>query len=171
MTRRKPPGVSFETWVERQIREAEERGELRDLPGAGRPLADLDEPHDELWWVRRKLRREGLSYLPPSLVLRKEAEDALMAADRARSEGEVRTIIAAINEKIRRANRLPIEGPPHNLVPYDVERIVARWRDQHGERADEHQIPRGPGGDGLRSDRPRRRSSRWLRRPGEAGGT
>ncbi len=130
MTRRKPPGVSFETWVEKQIREAAERGELRDLPGAGQPIPDLDKPHDELWWVRRKMKREGLSYLPPSLVLRKEAEDALTAARRARSEAEVRRIITEINEKIRRANRLPIEGPPHNLVPYDVERVVARWRSE-----------------------------------------
>ncbi len=27
-------------------------------------------------WVKRKLRREGLSYLPPSLALRKEAHEA-----------------------------------------------------------------------------------------------
>jgi hypothetical protein len=38
MTERKPPGVSFETRVERQIREAIEHGEFDDLPGAGRPI-------------------------------------------------------------------------------------------------------------------------------------
>ena len=61
MTERKPPGIGFKTWVERQIREAMERGEFDDLPGAGKRIADLDKPHDELWWIKQKLRRENLS--------------------------------------------------------------------------------------------------------------
>jgi hypothetical protein len=133
MTDRKPPGVSFETWVERQIREATERGEFDDLPGAGQPIADLDKPHDELWWVRRKLQREQLSYLPPTMALRKEAEEALAAAARAGSEGEARRIIAAINAKIVEGNRKAASGPPLNLVPFDVERVLRRWRERRGE--------------------------------------
>ncbi|CAM5697666.1 hypothetical protein SALBM217S_00851 [Streptomyces griseoloalbus] len=31
--------------------------------------------YDELWWVERKMAREGMSVLPPTLALRKEAED------------------------------------------------------------------------------------------------
>ncbi|HET6815180.1 MAG TPA: DUF1992 domain-containing protein, partial [Actinomycetota bacterium] len=99
MTDRKPPGVGFGTWVERQIREAAERGAFDNLPGAGKPIADLDKPHDELWWVKDKLRRENLSYLPPTIALRKEAEDALAAAYEAGSEAEARRILADINRK------------------------------------------------------------------------
>jgi Domain of unknown function (DUF1992) len=128
MTERKPPGVGFQTWVERQIREATERGEFDNLPGAGRPIPDLDEPHDELWWVKRKLRREDLWYLPPTLALRKEAEDALIAVSQAGSEGEVRRIVADINRKILEGNRKAASGPPLNLVPLDVERVVRTWR-------------------------------------------
>jgi hypothetical protein len=73
MTERKPPGIGFQAWVERQIREAMERGEFDNLPGAGKPIADLDKPHDELWWIKQKLRRENLSYLPATLALRKAA--------------------------------------------------------------------------------------------------
>jgi hypothetical protein len=130
MTERKPPGVSFETWVERQIREATERGELDNLPGAGKPIADLDKPHDELWWVRQKLRREHLTYLPASIALRKEAEEALLAAARAGSEQEVRRIVADINAKIVEGNRKAASGPPLNLVPFDVERVVRGWRER-----------------------------------------
>lgn len=101
MTDRKPPGVSFETWVDRQIREAAERGEFDDLPGAGKPLTGLNKPYDELWWVREKMAREGVSYLPPTLALRKEAEDARAAARGARSEREVRRLVAEINGRIR----------------------------------------------------------------------
>jgi hypothetical protein len=131
MTERKPPGVSFETWVERRIREATERGEFDNLPGAGKPIADLDKPHDELWWVRQKLRREHLTYLPASIALRKEAEEALLAAARAGSEQEVRRIVADINARIVEGNRKAASGPPLNLVPFDVERVVRGWRERH----------------------------------------
>jgi hypothetical protein len=130
MTERKPPGVSFETWVERQIREATERGEFDNLPGAGKPIADLDKPHDELWWVKEKLRRENLSYLPPTIALRKEAEDALLAASQAASEAQVRRIVADINRKILDGNRKAASGPPLNLMPFDVERVVRTWRER-----------------------------------------
>jgi hypothetical protein len=36
-----------------------------------------------------------------------------------------------INEKIRKANRNMISGPPFLLVPYDLERVVCEWREQH----------------------------------------
>jgi hypothetical protein len=128
MTERKPPGIGFQTWVERQIREAMERGEFDNLPGAGRPIPDLDKPHDELWWVKQKLRREHLTYLPPTLALRKEAEDALAAALAARSERQLRRILAAINRKITEGNRKAASGPPLNLMPFDVDRVVGDWR-------------------------------------------
>jgi Domain of unknown function (DUF1992) len=132
MSERKPPGVGFGTWVERQIREATERGEFDNLPGAGKPIADLDKPHDELWWVKQKLRREQLSYLPPTIALRKEAEEALLEASRAGSEDQVRRIVADINRKIVEGNRKAASGPPLNLMPFDVERVVRDWR---GRRA------------------------------------
>jgi DNA polymerase/3'-5' exonuclease PolX len=130
MTERKPPGVGFGTWVERQIREATERGEFDNLPGAGKPIEDLDKPHDELWWVKQKLRRENLSYLPPTIALRKEAEEALAEASRAGSEAQVRRIVADINGKIVEGNRKAASGPPLNLMPFDVERVVRAWRER-----------------------------------------
>ena len=133
MTERKPAGVSFETWIEKQIREAVDRGEFDDLPGTGKPIPDLDKPYDGRWWIREKVRREKLPYLPPTLALRKEAEQALVAASRAKSEPEVREIVAGINEKILEAVRKPPSGPPLNLAPIDVERVVREWREQHAE--------------------------------------
>jgi hypothetical protein len=132
MTERKPPWVGFETWVERQLREAAERGAFDDLPGAGKPIPDLDKPHDELWWVKQKLRRENFSYLPPTIALRKQAEEALEAAALAGSEEEVRRIVAGINAKIIEGNRKAASGPPLNLAPFDVERVVRDWRDRRG---------------------------------------
>jgi hypothetical protein len=50
----------LESMVERRIREAIERGEFDNLPGAGKPIADLDQPEDELAWVKRWMKREGI---------------------------------------------------------------------------------------------------------------
>jgi hypothetical protein len=44
MTEREPPGMRCEDWIERQIREAQERGAFDDLPGAGKPIPGLDRP-------------------------------------------------------------------------------------------------------------------------------
>ena len=90
MTGRKPPGMRWESWIDRQVREAEERGEFEGLPGAGQPIPISSKPHDELWWVKDKLRREGLTYMSPSVALRKRAHDALQSALGAKSEAEVR---------------------------------------------------------------------------------
>jgi hypothetical protein len=130
VTERKPPGVSVESWVDKQIREATERGDFQELPGFGKPLPGLDVPYDELWWIREKLHREGVSVLPPALALRKEAEDAIEAAARAGSEREVRRIVGEINEKIAEALRRPPAGPPLNLAPFDVEDVVRDWRER-----------------------------------------
>jgi len=131
MTVRKPPGVSWDSWVERQIRESMERGEFDDLPGAGKPLPDIDRPHDDMWWLRDKLRRENLSsspLLPPTLAVRKELADALARIAKADSEWDVRQIVGQINERIARVNSRTTSGPPSRTMRLDVERIVQEWR-------------------------------------------
>lgn len=134
MTERKPPGVSFESFVERQIREAEDRGEFDDLPGAGRPSrAVSDTAYDEMWWIKQKLVREGVSVLPPTLALRKEAEDTLAAAYAAPTETVVRRLIDGVNVKIRDVMFKPPPGPPLGLKPYDTDTVVREWRARRAE--------------------------------------
>ncbi|MEU6987209.1 DUF1992 domain-containing protein [Streptomyces sp. NPDC046324] len=136
MTERKPPGVSFESFVDKQIREATERGEFRSLPGFGKPLDDDNAPYDALWWIKGKMHREGAAVLPPSLALRKEAEDAREAVDRAVSESQVRRILGEINTKIAAALLRPPAGPPLNLKPFDVDTVLAQWRAARAARAE-----------------------------------
>lgn len=125
MTQRKPPGMGFESWIDRQIREAEERGEFDDLPSAGKPLPGAGEPLEEDWWLKKKMREEeGSAGLPPSLVLRKQAETARARALAAGTDDEARAIIGEMNAKILDALRKPVSGPPLNLMPFDVEKLV-----------------------------------------------
>ncbi|MGW7243174.1 DnaJ family domain-containing protein [Streptomyces sp. NPDC054804] len=138
MTERKPPGVPFESWVDKQIRDAQQRGDFDQLTGAGEPLpADLDTPYDELWWIKRKMAREGLVMLPPALALRKEAEDALAAAYAAPSERIVRGIITEVNVKIRDMMFKPPPGPPLGKKPYDVDEVVRQWRERRAAAGSE----------------------------------
>jgi hypothetical protein len=136
MTEKKPPNVSWESWIDRQIRESMERGDFDNLPGSGEPIPDLARPYDELWWLRKKLREEQLSIDPPTLVLRREYADARAQITRARSEKEVRRLVAAINERIIYVNSHTTFGPPSDLVPLDVERVVAEWRAAQDARSE-----------------------------------
>ncbi|QGG94296.1 DnaJ family domain-containing protein [Actinomarinicola tropica] len=127
MTERKPPGMTWETWIDRQIREAQDRGEFDGLALEGRPIPGLDRPRDPDWWHKSLLRREGVQQLPTTLRVRKELEDSLAAIAASEDELEVREIITAINRRIRDVNRLASSGPPSNLVPLDEERVVRTW--------------------------------------------
>lgn len=130
------PELCHSAWIHRQIREAEARGEFAELPGVGKPLpGGGDTSYDELWWVKQMMAREGLSVLPPTLALRKEAEDALAAARKAPSEGAVRRIVTEINVKIRDMMFKPPPGPPLGLKPYDVDEVVREWRETRAGRA------------------------------------
>ncbi|MFF4988179.1 DUF1992 domain-containing protein [Streptosporangium saharense] len=132
MTERKPLGVSFETWIDRQIREATERGEFDDLPGAGKPIPGGDKPDDEMWWIKRKMREENLSFpLPGTLALRKDAEDSRAAAVGARTEAEARKIIEELNGRIRDAHGRTLSGPPVFQPTLDVEEVLTEWRERH----------------------------------------
>lgn len=128
MTGRKPPKATFESWVDRQIREGLAKGAFDDLPGG--PL-DLTDHHDEDWWIKQKIRDEGIEVLPPSLVLRREIERAVTEARNAPTEDAARAGIEAVNERIRAANRIAIAGPPVTLVAYPVEEFLEVWRRTH----------------------------------------
>ena len=47
--------------ADRRIREAMERGEFDDLPGAGELIPDLEDGYDPGWWAKKWVEREGLS--------------------------------------------------------------------------------------------------------------
>lgn len=128
MTERKPPGVTWETWIDRQIRVGMERGAFDDLPGRGKPMPDLDRPRDEMWWVRDKVRRENATHVPPTVQVRRELDATLAAIAAAPSEAAVRDLVAGINERVRWVNSRPTEGPPSTVAPLDAEAEVDAWR-------------------------------------------
>ena len=121
----------FESWIDRQIREAQERGEFDNLPGAGKPIPGLNGRDEEDWWVKSLLERENLRPpLPGSLMLRREAEDIEQTVADLRREEQVREVVEDLNARIIDARRRGIDGPPILVRTVDVERVVRAWRER-----------------------------------------
>jgi hypothetical protein len=128
MTERKPPGTSWETWVEAQIRVAREQGAFDNLPGAGKPLPCLGQEYDPDWWVKQLVQREQISILPPSLELLRKVEKGLAEIEKLPDEATVRHRVSALNFEIAKVNATVVEGPPTRLSALDVDQVVSRWR-------------------------------------------
>ena len=128
MTERKPPGVSWESWFEEQIRRAREDGAFDNLPGAGKPLPDLEGGYDPDWWVKKLVQRERVSVLPPALELLRKIESEIKKIWALSSETDVRAQVLSLNAEIARSNARAAEGPPTRLGLLDPDAIVAQWR-------------------------------------------
>ena len=109
MTERKPPEISWETWIETQIRIAMEEGPFDNLPGAGKPLPSFGQEFDPLWWQKQLVRREQVSILPPSLELLRKVEAALAAIGVREDEAAVRHQVAVLNVEITKINPTAVE--------------------------------------------------------------
>jgi hypothetical protein len=161
MTERKPPGMSFQTWVDSQITQGLERGHFDNLPGTGKPLPrrSLDESAYE--WVLEKARQENLDVfgmLPPGLALRKERDDLPRRAAALPSETAVRALADDYNDRVRAFWRRPQESrwsPLPGLA--DVDALVAEWL---ASRPEPEPPPPPPAAPPVR-----RRRFPWRRRP------
>jgi hypothetical protein len=119
-----------QTWVDVQIRQAMERGEFENLPGAGKPIEGLGTQHDPDWWLKKLVERERIAVLPPSVALRKEDAELDAELDRYAVESEVRRHVEDFNERVIRARYSLIQGPPLVTMPRDVDATVAAWRER-----------------------------------------
>ncbi len=110
-----------ESFIDRQIREAVERGEFDDLPGAGRPIPGAGRPHDPDWWVRSFLERERSDDRRRAAHQRIEARlGALWAL---RSETAVRQAVARLNAEVA-----DLDDGDGLFEPFDVESVVTAWK-------------------------------------------
>jgi DnaJ-like protein len=132
MAERKPQGMSFRSWVDQQIADAEKRGVFDNLPGAGKPLPRRrhgDADYGQAW-LRDYARREGVAaeeFLPTPLRLRRESERLKEAVPRMRSEEEVLQTVSDLNRRILEWRKIPV-GPPIFVPLMKKEEMVGRWR-------------------------------------------
>jgi hypothetical protein len=123
----------WESPVDRAIREAQERGDFDNLPGAGKPL-DLGDANDPDWWIKRLAARENLDLsgaLPGALGLRKEAAGFPESLADVASEKNVRDILQDYNRRVLADRLRPAVGnlPPLLAKTVNIEDMVDQWRE------------------------------------------
>jgi DnaJ-like protein len=131
MTERKPAGMPYESWIDKQIREAQERGAFEDLPGKGKPLPGHGKRYDENWWLHGYLERENVpveTMLPEPLKLRREIHHLPETVHPLTTEEQVRDVVSELNQRIVTYLRVG-GGPRVPVAPVDAGEVVARWRD------------------------------------------
>jgi hypothetical protein len=98
-----PPIEIFESLAERRIREAAERGEFVDLPGAGQPLRGQGGTYDPDWWVKEWIRRTSLEETLAEVrsTIRAELPKLKAFTDSPETSGRIREL----NETISSLNR------------------------------------------------------------------
>ena len=100
----------FESYADRQIREAIERGEFDDLPGAGRPLKDGD-VYDPAWWAKGLVLRERVRDRADRVrrLLRDELPRLRAAGDEAAAQrvAELNRMIDEVNQTLPESDRIP----------------------------------------------------------------
>jgi hypothetical protein len=150
-----------QTWVDLQVRQAIERGDFDDLPGAGKPLV-LGDTHDPNWWIKKLVERENVALLPPSVALRKEDAELDATLDRLNVEADVRRHVEDFNKRVVAARyRLP-EGPPLVTMPRDVDAEVLAWRERRTARlAEQRRKARAALAEARATPEPKKR---WWRR-------
>ena len=106
-----------ESWLDKAIREAEQRGEWDTSASAGKPIPGAGTPYDEDWWLKAYLAREDAAadgMLPASLLLRRDLERLPRSVRTRRSEWQVHETVRQLNERIESWLRRPT--PPHVTV-------------------------------------------------------
>ncbi|NYI79739.1 DUF1992 domain-containing protein [Nocardioides panzhihuensis] len=142
-------------WVDLQVQQSMQRGDFDNLPGAGKPIKNLDRDHDPDWWVKQLVEREQIVVLPPSVQLRKDDAELDDLIDRETTEDGARRIVEEFNERVIAARYGAPEGPPLITMPRDLEATLAAWRERRATRLE-----------AARADvrRKETRRKRWWRR-------
>jgi hypothetical protein len=167
MTERKPAGMTFTSWIDKQIAEATERGAFDNLPGAGKPIPHRGDEDAAQAWLREYLRKEGVSaeaLLPTPLRLRKAVDRLANDVPGMRSEDEVREAVGELNHQIREWRRIPL-GPPIFVPLVDEDAMVSRWHAARSAPAALQPQTPVPEAGAAGAEASSGRSRRWLGRP------
>jgi hypothetical protein len=121
--------LTLDAIAERRIREAQERGEFDDLPGAGEPLALEDDAlvPEDLRAVYRILKNSG--FLPPELEIYREIRDVDQLLQRVADDDERTRLMSRINFLLGRS----AAGRRHGTLRVDQE-----YFEKLAERLEQH---------------------------------
>lgn len=125
--------LTLDAIAERRIRDAQERGEFDDLPGAGAPLEPEDNAlvPEELRAAYRILKNSG--FLPPELQVYGEIREVEQLLQRVTDDGERTRLMSRINFLLGRS----AAGRRHGNLQVDqeyFEKLAERLEERRQER-------------------------------------
>ncbi len=128
----------IQSWVDLEIQQAQRRGDFENLPGAGKPLKNLDKA-DPDWWIKGLIEREKLDLsaaLPTVMALRQERRGYPESLAGIADEVAVRERLADYNARVLEDRRKPVVGPRSPAIAgrVDVEETVAQWRELRADQ-------------------------------------
>ena len=109
------------SWIEQRLAELADEGFFDDLPGTGRPIANLDEQYSAGWWAARWVQRDAALRGSES-VRRRLASDVAAALGLPKAEArqrleQIKQAVVALNNHIDSAQQLP---------DFDVDDVLIR---------------------------------------------
>jgi DnaJ family protein C protein 28 len=107
----------WESWIDQQIREAQERGQFDDLPGAGRPMDLTPNPYAQEEELAYKILKDA-GYAPEWIELDKAIRGKL---DRAR-------VVMARRWEWREARLADLEARDDRWSEAERSRVLASWQ-------------------------------------------
>ncbi len=127
------------SWVDVEIEQAQRRGDFDNLPGAGKPLKNLDQD-DPDWWVKSLIEREKLDMsaaLPTVMALRQERRGFPESLAGISDEVAVRERLEDYNARVIEDRRKPVVGANSPAIAgrVDVDEMLEQWRQLREDRA------------------------------------
>src|SRR3954462_1274540 len=141
MTERKPPGMSFETWVDQQITQAQARGAFENLSAAGKPLPRRVREQTTYEWALEWARRENGNahgMLPAGPAPREGGGGPPEGVERLPSEDAVRGVVDEFNERVAAHWRRPADRADAVPGMADLDALLGHWRGTRPPPQPEH---------------------------------
>ncbi|TWT43594.1 hypothetical protein KOR42_44120 [Thalassoglobus neptunius] len=135
MGERKPAHQPWEGFIEQRIQDAQSEGEFDNLSGHGKPISGVEKVLESDWWLKDKLKREQLSIVPPLIDARRDIEQTLNEIKTLANEDFVRAELEKLNQRVLQAIQSPSPSPPIVVVPVNIEREIARWKESKNSGA------------------------------------
>ncbi|MDO5740071.1 MAG: DUF1992 domain-containing protein [Ornithinimicrobium sp.] len=132
--RRRMSPQAIQSWVDQSIQQAERQGAFDDLPGAGKPLREVDTRTDPDWWIKGLIEREHLDLsgaMPGVMQLRREKAGFPQSLLELPDETAVRVHLMDFNQRVLDDRRRPHAGSqsPPVVGRVDVDQLVQVWRE------------------------------------------
>lgn len=116
--------ADVESSVDRQVREAIERGEFDNLPGAGQPIPDLARSDNPSWWAKGFIEQARSDNQRTEQVRVFESQ-----LGRLWSIGSVKALrasVESINQEIEQFNQAQTSS--RRIEPFDVDAVIETWK-------------------------------------------